>query len=45
MPTFLELAGGKYPAKHKGQAIQPVEGKSLVTVFKGGMREGHEQLA
>ena len=45
MPTFLELAGGKYPEKHKGREILPVEGKSLVTVLKGGKREGHGQLA
>ncbi len=45
MPTFLELAGGQYPKKHKGERIIPVEGKSLVEVLKGEKRDGHEQLA
>ncbi|MHC4119579.1 MAG: arylsulfatase [Planctomycetota bacterium] len=30
MPTCLELAGAKYPAKWKGQSIHPMAGKSLV---------------
>jgi len=45
MPTFLELAGGQYPKEHKGEKILPVEGKSLLSVLKGGERDGHEQLA
>ena len=45
MPTFLELAGGQYPKKHKGEKILPVEGKSLVAVLKGGERAGHDKLA
>ena len=45
MPTFLELAGGKYPAKHKGNDILPVEGKSLLPILNGGKRGGHDQIA
>ena len=45
LPTFLELAGADYPETHNGHAILPVEGKSLVTVLRGGTREGHRQLA
>jgi arylsulfatase A-like enzyme len=45
MPTFLELAGGQYPVKHKGNDILPVEGKSLLPILNGGKREGHEQIA
>jgi arylsulfatase len=45
MPTFLELAGGKYPAKYKGNDILPVEGKSLLPILNGGKRVGHEQIA
>lgn len=45
MPTLLELAGGEYPAKHDGQEILPVEGKSMVPVLYGKQREPHEQLA
>lgn len=45
MPTLLELAGGKYPAKHQGQDILPVEGKSMVPILIGKQREPHQQLA
>ncbi|MDC0050043.1 arylsulfatase [Verrucomicrobia bacterium] len=45
MPTFLELAGGKYPTKHKGNDILPVEGKSLLPILNGGKRGGHDQIA
>ena len=44
MPTFAELAGAKYPGSRKGQAILPVEGKSLAPVFRGKKRKGHETL-
>lgn len=44
MPTFLELAGAKYPAEFKGQKIIPVEGRSLVPVFEGKTRQAHEQI-
>ncbi|MEQ8789694.1 MAG: arylsulfatase [Pirellulaceae bacterium] len=44
MPTFLELAGGEYPAKYDGQEILPMEGRSLVEVFRGKQRKPHEQL-
>ena len=33
MPTCVELAGAKYPAEFDGQAILPMEGRSLVPVF------------
>ena len=45
MPTFLELAGGQYPKNYKGEKILPVEGKSLVSVLKGGKRKPHDQIA
>ncbi len=35
MPTFIELAGGTYPENHNGQTIKPMEGISLIPVFKG----------
>lgn len=44
MPTFLELSGAKYPAKFNGNAITPYAGKSLVDIFKGNQRKGHEYL-
>ena len=35
MPTCAELAGAGYPAEYRGKPIQPMEGKSLVPVFRG----------
>ncbi len=35
MPTFIELSGGKYPEKYNGNVIHPMEGISLVPLFKG----------
>ena len=33
MPTFVEVAGAKYPKTFKGSKIQPMEGQSLVPHF------------
>ena len=33
MATCVEVAGAAYPKEFKGQAIQPMEGKSLVPAF------------
>ena len=33
MATCVELAGAKYPAEFQGQAILPMEGRSLVPAF------------
>jgi arylsulfatase len=35
MPTCVEAAGAKYPARHNGEAILPMEGKSLLPAFDG----------
>jgi arylsulfatase len=35
LPTCLELAGAKYPREFKGNAILPVDGRSLLPVFRG----------
>lgn len=45
MPTLLELAESTYPAEFNGNAILPVEGKSLLPVFHGRKRKGHESLS
>ena len=34
MPTLVELSGADYPEKAGGKAINPMEGSSLVPVFK-----------
>ena len=44
MPTFAELAKTKYPQERAGETIIPVEGASLVPVFRGNRRKGHETL-
>ncbi|MBG85880.1 MAG: arylsulfatase [Verrucomicrobiales bacterium] len=35
MPTFLAAAGTRYPRKHAGEDIQPMEGISLLPAFAG----------
>lgn len=45
LPTCLEAAGAAYPKNYKGKKILPVEGKSLVPIFKTGTRKGHDQIA
>jgi arylsulfatase len=41
MATFIELSKAKYPAEFNGNKIQPLEGKSLVPLFKGVDRPVH----
>jgi arylsulfatase len=36
MPTFVDVAGAKYPTKYKGHKIQPMEGRSLRAWFGEG---------
>jgi arylsulfatase A-like enzyme len=38
MPTFLEAAGASYPLEYEGNAITPLEGRSLFPVLRGGTR-------
>jgi arylsulfatase len=45
MPTCLEVANAAYPIAIEKRRPFPMEGKSLVPVFKGETREGHEALA
>lgn len=44
MATCLDLAHAEYPSKFKGHDIIPMEGKSLVPVFKTGERVGHKYI-
>ncbi|HYW81082.1 MAG TPA: arylsulfatase [Thermoguttaceae bacterium] len=44
MPTCAELAGTEYPQTFGGNEILPVEGLSLVPIFQGKQREGHDTL-
>ena len=38
MATCVELGTAKYPTEFSGKAIQPMDGESLVPVFKTGKR-------
>ncbi|MEC8826181.1 MAG: arylsulfatase [Verrucomicrobiota bacterium] len=46
LPTFLEMAGVEYPDKHPDFEKQtlPLDGKSLLPVFKGREREPHSEV-
>jgi len=44
MATCLDAAGVDYPKRYKGRPIKPLEGKSLLPIFKGGRRRGHDVL-
>lgn len=44
MPTLLDLSGAKYPSSRKDEPLPPAEGHSLVPVFNGEDRKGHEFL-
>ncbi|TVS15271.1 MAG: arylsulfatase [Planctomycetaceae bacterium] len=44
LPTLVELAGAEYPERFDGRAITPVQGRSLVPIFQGEQRIGHEWL-
>ncbi|MDA7921215.1 arylsulfatase [Verrucomicrobiales bacterium] len=45
MPTLLELAETEYPEQRGGLAIPPMEGHTLVPVFKGKERTPPESFA
>ena len=44
MATFIDLAGADYPSEIGARKIDPLQGKSLLPIFRGGTREPHEQL-
>ena len=39
MATCLDAAGAAYPPSYHGKPILPMEGRSLLPIFKGGTRE------
>lgn len=45
MATFLELADSEYPKTNNNEAIIPLEGKSLLPIFMGTKRKGHDYYA
>ncbi len=44
MATCLDLAGAPYPKEFRGRTPLPLDGKSLVPVFHGELRTGHDTL-
>lgn len=44
MATCIDLARAKYPEIYNGNKIIPLEGQSLLPIFKKGKRAGHEYL-
>jgi len=44
MATCLEVAGLEYPKTYHGRQLIPLEGKSLLAIFQGKQRPGHEAL-
>jgi len=44
MATCLDVAGAKYPSRFQQRNVAPLEGATLVPVFEGRKRHGHEVL-
>jgi arylsulfatase A-like enzyme len=44
MATCLQVGRTEYPSRVRGRQIIPLEGKSLLPVFAGRTRKGHEAL-
>ncbi|WP_406695035.1 arylsulfatase [Singulisphaera sp. Ch08] len=44
LATCLDIADIPYPSHFSGRNVRPLAGKSLLPIFRGGQREGHEML-
>jgi arylsulfatase len=44
MATFLDVGEAKYPQQLGDRQIDPLQGKSLLPIFRGERRAGHETL-
>ena len=44
MATCLDAAGIEYPKTYKGRELTRLEGKSLLAIFEGKKRRGHEVI-
>ncbi len=44
MATFIDVAGAKYPTQIADRKIEPLQGRSLLPILRGGQREPHETL-
>ena len=44
MATCCDIAGVSYPGTYRGREISPLQGKSLLPIFQGKKRKGHEAI-
>lgn len=44
LPTLLEITGVDYPHTFNGNPLNSLDGKSLVSIFRGKNRDGHEAI-
>jgi arylsulfatase len=44
MATFLDITGATYPTQIGDRSIDPLQGKSLLPIFRGRTRKPHETL-
>lgn len=44
MATCIDVAGADYPQEYNGRKITPLQGKSLVPIFKNEIRQPHDWL-
>ena len=44
MATLADIAGATYPSEYKDRRVLPLEGKSLLPIFRGKQRKGHDAL-
>ena len=44
MATCIDISDTKYPSRYKGHNITELEGKSLLPIFEGRKREGHDAI-
>ncbi len=44
MATCADIAGAEWPFSYNGREVLPLEGKSLLPIFRGEQREGHRAL-
>jgi arylsulfatase len=44
MATCCDIAGVSYPGTYRGREISPLQGKSLLPIFRGKKRKGHDAI-
>jgi arylsulfatase len=44
MPTLIDISGAAYPEEYKGEKVVPLEGRSMLPLFKGESIERTEPL-